>query len=257
MMMFSPIPILLALLCVAATSAQDTNSKIFIDGTLYNDLGEPLPNAVLQVWQTDEHGVYDHPNSIAQRGALEPDFQYFGTSTTDANGLFSFVTFRPGVYQGRPTHIHFKVVHESEELLTSQFYFADEPDRGTPESLRLALEPHATEPDAFAAAVSVTVDTGMGGSAELSPVQPEGPFYPVVDFASADGDLTVVGSTTTSIPTSGSSSATATATSTTTTEGATTTTITNTPDTQRAVASSTTSTSVLAVLGAMVVAALG
>lgn len=49
-----------------------------------------------------------------------------GAQYTDAQGVCEFNTIFPGWYEPRTPHIHFKVLIDSKEQLTSQFYF--EPD---------------------------------------------------------------------------------------------------------------------------------
>ncbi len=44
---------------------------------------------------------------------------------TDANGQCSFTSIYPGWYQGRVTHVHFKVRLTSTTYVTSQFAFPD------------------------------------------------------------------------------------------------------------------------------------
>jgi len=48
---------------------------------------------------------------------------YWGKAVTDANGQFSFRTYVPGTYGGRPSHIHYIVWRGDKRLLTSQVYF--------------------------------------------------------------------------------------------------------------------------------------
>jgi protocatechuate 3,4-dioxygenase beta subunit len=94
-------------------------------GTLLNDLGAAVEGADVQFWQTDPNGVYDPPGAQGAN-ALVGDFQYFGTAKTLGDGSFWFLTHRPGIYTGRPTHFHYKIWVDGENILTSQFYFADE-----------------------------------------------------------------------------------------------------------------------------------
>jgi protocatechuate 3,4-dioxygenase beta subunit len=108
-------------------------------GTVYDANGRPIPNAVIEIWQTDAEGVYLHPNDpgTAQR---DMNFQFYGEATTDENGRYTFRTVLPGQYEPRPRHIHFKVKLNGQELITSQFYFAEE-SGGEPEPLIITLAP--------------------------------------------------------------------------------------------------------------------
>ena len=156
-------------------------------------MGSAIPNAKIQLWQTDINGVYKHPNPAAGGSTLS-DFQYFGTDTTDADGKFDFLTYRPGSYESRPqAHFHFSVwadEDDTEELLVTQFYFKDDPlSLSEPEMLRLDV----TEVDSslgFSYGSYVNGTIIIGGGADF--IQPKGPFYPVVNFFSMDNDLTSV-----------------------------------------------------------------
>ncbi|HSF79900.1 MAG TPA: hypothetical protein VLA49_01620 [Anaerolineales bacterium] len=59
-------------------------------------------------------------------GRRDPNFQFYGESLTGADGVYSFRTVLPGIYEPRPRHIHVKLRLDGEELLTTQFYFGNE-----------------------------------------------------------------------------------------------------------------------------------
>lgn len=178
---------------------------ILLEGQVLDVNGAPVVGAVVEIWQTDANGVYNHPND-ADPAELLPDFQYFGTATTDENGNYNFLTIKPALYEAqRPPHIHVKVKLDGVELLTTQFYF--EEDRalfesdgvfqaGGGESLILQPEESTDEqgnPVRLATANLVVAVNGSSGTLALTPAQAEGPYYPVVDFSSYDNDLTSVG----------------------------------------------------------------
>jgi protocatechuate 3,4-dioxygenase beta subunit len=105
----------------------------------------PLPNAVVDVWHCSALGVYSD--------VQDPGFNTLGedwlrgNQTTDANGAATFTTIFPGWYQGRATHIHFKIRSaagaDSTYQFTSQLFF--------PEDLLSAIyteqEPYTTKGD--------------------------------------------------------------------------------------------------------------
>lgn len=182
---------LIAYVCVTSSIAQDLPFLIF-NGKVENDLNEPVVGAQVQFWQTDTAGNYNHPS--AGMVTLDPDFQYFGTATTDNNGEFQFLTRRPGIYTSRPvTHIHFKIWSDGVDMFTSQFYFRDE---NTTFSEMLILDlVEATDIvenssiSTFSTQKTVVLDLGLGGSGPFTPRQPAGPFYPTVDFFSLDSNM--------------------------------------------------------------------
>ncbi len=96
-------------------------------GRVYDANGLPVEGLVVEIWQTDESGVYLHPGD-PDTASRDPNFQFYGEAETDADGSYSFRTILPGQYEPRPPHIHFKVKLEGQELLTSQFYFSDVAD---------------------------------------------------------------------------------------------------------------------------------
>ena len=87
-----------------------TGSGLVIRGRLLGAPDcRPLPGGLIEWWQTDRRGHYDD----AHRGRQNV--------TTD--GEYRFVTDFPGVYPGRPPHIHFKAKAPGYRSLTTQLYF--------------------------------------------------------------------------------------------------------------------------------------
>lgn len=84
----------------------------------------PISNVLIDIWHADKDGVY---SGYSQPGGntVGQDFMR-GIQITDENGQASVVTSYPGWYQGRATHIHFKVRLNSTTFVTSQFCFPDE-----------------------------------------------------------------------------------------------------------------------------------
>ncbi len=96
----------------------------WLEGSVLDLEGRPVRGAVVEIWQCDEGGNYHHPGN---RGEADRAFQGFGRVTVDNQGRYRFRTIRPSVYAGRTPHIHVKVKLDRRELLTTQFYVADEP----------------------------------------------------------------------------------------------------------------------------------
>jgi protocatechuate 3,4-dioxygenase beta subunit len=175
-----------------------SNPHVLFYGNLRDDVGEPVKDAQVQFWHTDFNGNYYHPSDDLDGYELCSDtFSYFGTAETDAVGDFIFKTFRPGLYAGRPiTHIHFKVWHNGQELLTSQFYFDDEnASLMFDDMLVLTLKESIQDDNGnsfFYATKTVVVKNNMNidGFEKLTPSQQEGPFYPLVDFFNVGNDMT-------------------------------------------------------------------
>jgi len=56
---------------------------------------EPVPDAMIEIWQADAEGKYRHPDD--PQGKMEdPEFFGFGRLATDQNGICIFETIKPG-----------------------------------------------------------------------------------------------------------------------------------------------------------------
>jgi protocatechuate 3,4-dioxygenase beta subunit len=77
---------------------------------------------VIEIWQTDANGIYRHPGD-PKTTDRDPHFQFYGESSTELDGRWSFRTIDPGYYEPRPRHIHVKVRIDGDEVLTTQIYF--------------------------------------------------------------------------------------------------------------------------------------
>jgi protocatechuate 3,4-dioxygenase beta subunit len=107
----------------AATAAKGL--PFLLSGVVRDLAGAPVPGAKVEIWHTDEGGVYYHSGdrNVARR---DPNFQFYGESVTGRDGRYSFRTVKPGLYSGRIRHFHFKVKQGDATVLTSQFTFDDE-----------------------------------------------------------------------------------------------------------------------------------
>jgi protocatechuate 3,4-dioxygenase alpha subunit len=63
-------------------------------GLVVDGAGEPVPDALIEIWQADAEGrVVQEPGSLRRDGFT---FTGFGRAATDATGHYSFSTLRPG-----------------------------------------------------------------------------------------------------------------------------------------------------------------
>ena len=86
---------------------------IEISGQVLDETGAPIAGALVDVWQANSHGRYDHERD-PNPAPLDPNFQGWARLTTDAEGRYRVRTIKPGAYPvgegwSRPPHIHFKV----------------------------------------------------------------------------------------------------------------------------------------------------
>jgi protocatechuate 3,4-dioxygenase beta subunit len=86
-----------------------------------NNSCAPVTTAMVYIWHCDKDGYY---SGYAQQGAdLRGQTFLRGVQTTDTNGQVTFATIFPGWYQGRATHIHFRVYLALDLHATSQLVF--------------------------------------------------------------------------------------------------------------------------------------
>jgi len=69
--------------------------KVMIEGRMVDGDGNPVTDAIVEIWQANAHGRYAHPDDTQDK-PLEPAFKGFGRVTTDNNGFFRFATIKPG-----------------------------------------------------------------------------------------------------------------------------------------------------------------
>ncbi|MBX3439019.1 MAG: intradiol ring-cleavage dioxygenase [Planctomycetaceae bacterium] len=97
-----------------------------LTGRLLSPSGEPIRNALVEIWQCDNNGAYIHSGS-GNRDHRDRNFQGYGRFLTDRNGQYYFRTIKPVPYPGRTPHIHFAVSEKNQRLLTTQMFVKGHP----------------------------------------------------------------------------------------------------------------------------------
>jgi protocatechuate 3,4-dioxygenase, beta subunit len=96
-----------------------------LSGRILDARGNPVKNALVEIWQVDGKGVYIHTED-SRRPIRDTHFQGFGRFLTGSSGEYYFRTIKPVPYPGRTPHIHFKIKRSGKELLTTQCYVKGE-----------------------------------------------------------------------------------------------------------------------------------
>ena len=108
--------------------------SIEIAGRVLDGDGQPVPDALVETWQADPDGRFDHPDDPRGPVAAMAGFRGFGRSATDPAGSYRIVTLRPGALPcpgGRTEAPHLDVSVFARGLLdrvVTRVYFPDEAD---------------------------------------------------------------------------------------------------------------------------------
>ena len=117
-----------------AVDGEPQGERIIVTGRVMDEDGRPVPNTLVEVWQTNAAGRYIH--KVDQHNApIDPNFFGAGRCMTDAVGRYRFITVRPGAYPWgnhatgwRPPHSHFSLFGPSFlTRLVTQMYFPGDP----------------------------------------------------------------------------------------------------------------------------------
>ena len=120
---------------VAGHKARALGQLLYVGGRVVNPRGEPIANAVLEVWQANAAGRYAHPGDNGS-APLDPDVQGYARIRSGADGRYQLKTIQPGIYGDRTRHIHFDVRGSATRLVT-QMYFEGEAMNETDPLLKL------------------------------------------------------------------------------------------------------------------------
>ena len=90
--------------------------RLIITGIVLNQDCQIVPNAIIDIWQTDSNGNY-----------YFEDFTLRGKITADDKGKYTIDTIFPGSYSEggttRPSHLHLKISAPGMTSHTTQLYF--------------------------------------------------------------------------------------------------------------------------------------
>jgi protocatechuate 3,4-dioxygenase beta subunit len=116
----------------------------YLTGRIRDAQGNPVKNALVEIWQVDNNGSYIHTRD-PNRAKHDANFQGFGRFLTGSTGDYGFRTIKPVPYPGRTPHIHFKIKQGAKELLTTQCYIKGEPRNERDGIYRSVRDPKARQ----------------------------------------------------------------------------------------------------------------
>jgi protocatechuate 3,4-dioxygenase alpha subunit len=109
-----------------------SGDPVTIEGRVIDADGNPVDDALLEFWQANAHGRYDHPEDTRDV-PLEAGFKGFGRVFTDAGGTFRLRTIKPGRVPGaggglQAPHINVTIFMRGMlKQLRSRIYFPGDP----------------------------------------------------------------------------------------------------------------------------------
>ncbi|HTJ99622.1 MAG TPA: protocatechuate 3,4-dioxygenase subunit beta [Bordetella sp.] len=118
----------------AVRNGAPLGERIIVTGRVVDDRDKPVANTLVEIWQANAAGRYVHKGD-QHDAPLDPNFLGAGRCLTDGNGVYRFLTIKPGAYPWgnhanawRPNHIHFSLFGEwFASRLVTQMYFPGDP----------------------------------------------------------------------------------------------------------------------------------
>jgi hydroxyquinol 1,2-dioxygenase len=123
----------------ASISQDGRGAPAVLMGHVLSTGGAPIPDALLDVWETNEHGLYE------QQDPSQPEMNLRGRFRTDAAGRYKIVAIKPvsypipddgpvghmlralGRHPYRPAHIHFIVSAPGHVPVTTHLFVRGDP----------------------------------------------------------------------------------------------------------------------------------
>jgi protocatechuate 3,4-dioxygenase beta subunit len=117
-----------------AKSGEPIGERTIVHGRVLNENGRGVPNTLVEVWQANAGGRYNHPADQQKDMPLDAGFRGWGRSGTDFDtGLYQFETIKPGPVIGRrgykpmAPHVNLWLAARGINIgLATRMYFADE-----------------------------------------------------------------------------------------------------------------------------------
>jgi protocatechuate 3,4-dioxygenase alpha subunit len=105
---------------------ETAGERIKITGVVYDGNDEPVTDAMVEIWQADANGIFNHPDDPLREQA-DPNFRGFGRAETPKGGVFTFNTIKPGGREGAAPYINVHVFARGMLIhAMTRIYFEDE-----------------------------------------------------------------------------------------------------------------------------------
>ena len=120
--------------------------RIRLEGQVFDGLGLPLRDVLIEIWQADANGVYPSAADIQDK-AVDPNFLGWGRTGADFDtGFWSFNTIKPGAVPGRKgttqaPHIALIIFARGINIgLNTRVYFDDEAEANAQDPVLKGIE---------------------------------------------------------------------------------------------------------------------
>ena len=127
-------------------SGTTVGERVRIEGRVIDGAGRPVRDALIEIWQANAHGRYNHP-ADTRDGPLDEGFRGWGRAVTDfETGLWWFETVKPGPVEGRhgtvmAPHVNVAIFARGINLhLNTRIYFADEAEANSNDPVLRLIE---------------------------------------------------------------------------------------------------------------------
>jgi protocatechuate 3,4-dioxygenase alpha subunit len=119
---------------------------IRVGGVVLDGMEEPVDDALIEIWQANRAGRYVHQEDTREDIALEDGFDGFGRCATGPDGVYEFVTVKPGPVPGpggamQAPHIVMSVFARGLlKRLATRIYFPDESEANQADPVLNSIE---------------------------------------------------------------------------------------------------------------------
>lgn len=125
---------------------QTQGERIRLEGQVFDGLGLPLRDVLVEIWQADANGVYPSKADVQAKTA-DPHFQGWGRAGADfETGVWHFDTIKPGAVPGRKgaqqaPHIALIIFARGINMgLNTRVYFDDEAEANANDPILNGIE---------------------------------------------------------------------------------------------------------------------